>query len=242
VEGLRRHDQAVRDLPSLLRPGDLLVVNDTRVIPAQLSARHGAATIGVTLDRPLPDGTWHALGRNTRRLRQGDRLTFSPALSAVLCAAPADGSLRLRFDQQGRDFDQALGQAGALALPPYIARPSGPLPQDQSDYQTLFAAHEGAVAAPTAGLHFTPELMARLAARGVTQVTVTLHVGAGTFLPIRTGDIETHRMHAERGHAADRRPDRSNPRRRRAHRRGRHHHLAPARIGQHGRRGPSIPW
>jgi S-adenosylmethionine:tRNA ribosyltransferase-isomerase len=199
VQGTVLHDCAISDLPSRLRQCDLLVVNDTRVIPAQLTARHGAATIRVTLDRPRPDGTWHALARNTRRLRQGDRLAFAPALTAVLCANPADGSLNLRFDQQGSAFDQALRAAGALALPPYIARPAGPLPQDQSDYQTLFAAHEGAVAAPTAGLHFTPDLMTRLAARGISQATVTLHVGAGTFLPIRSGDIETHRMHPERG-------------------------------------------
>jgi S-adenosylmethionine:tRNA ribosyltransferase-isomerase len=199
VNGNDLHDRCVRDLPELLRHGDLLVVNDTRVIPAQLTGWRGAARVGVTLDRPLPDGSWHALGRNTRRLRAGDRLAFHPALSATLCAAPDGGSLRLRFDQQGADFDAGLRQAGALALPPYIARPRGPLPQDAADYQTLFAAREGAVAAPTAGLHFTPALMAALRARGVGLATITLHVGAGTFLPVRASAIEAHRMHAERG-------------------------------------------
>jgi S-adenosylmethionine:tRNA ribosyltransferase-isomerase len=199
IDGARLGDRGVADLPSLLRPGDLLVANDTRVIPAQLTGRRGNATIGVTLDRPLADGAWHALGRNTRRLRAGDRIAFPPALSAVLCAAPDGGSLTLRFDQTGAAFEQGLRQAGALALPPYIDRPQGPLPQDQADYQTLFAAAEGAVAAPTAGLHFTPRLMAALAARGVGHATVTLHVGAGTFLPMRETDIDAHRMHAERG-------------------------------------------
>ncbi len=199
VHGAALHDRSVADLPRLLRPGDLLIANDTRVIPAQLTGRRGAASIGVTLDRPLPDGTWHALGRNTRRLRAGDRIDFAPALSATLCAPPEGGSLRLRFDQEGAAFDQGLREAGALALPPYIDRPGGPLPEDQTDYQTLFAAAEGAVAAPTAGLHFTPRLMAALAAGGVRHATITLHVGAGTFLPMRAADIDAHRMHAERG-------------------------------------------
>lgn len=199
VNGNDLHDRCVRDLPELLRHGDLLVVNDTRVIPAQLTGWRGAARVGVTLDRPLPDGSWHALGRNTRRLRAGDRLAFHPALSATLCAAPDGGSLRLRFDQQGADFDAGLRQAGALALPPYIHRPDGPSPSDATDYQTVFAARPGAVAAPTAGLHFTPELLAALDAAGVRRVTVTLHVGIGTFLPVRVQRVAEHRMHAERG-------------------------------------------
>ena len=194
-------DHHVGDLPSLLRPGDLLVANDTRVIPAQLHARRGTARIGITLDRPLADGTWHALARNARRLRPGDRLDFDGAddFSAEVRARDPDGGVTLAFNRGGEAFAQALRQAGALALPPYIARPNGPTAQDQADYQTVFAAHDGAVAAPTAGLHFTPTLLNALAARGIGRVTLTLHVGAGTFLPVRADTLAGHRMHAEYG-------------------------------------------
>jgi S-adenosylmethionine:tRNA ribosyltransferase-isomerase len=194
-------DRSVSDLPSLLRPGDILVANDTRVIPAQLSARRGEARIGITLDQPRSDGTWHALARNARRLRVGDTLTFdgSSDLTAVVRARDPDGGVALAFNQAAGAFSAALHQAGVLALPPYIARPKGPLPADQKDYQTVFADREGAVAAPTAGLHFTPSLLAALAERGVARVTVTLHVGAGTFLPVRDDDITRHTMHSERG-------------------------------------------
>jgi S-adenosylmethionine:tRNA ribosyltransferase-isomerase len=193
------HDRSVRDLPELLRPGDVLVVNDTRVIPAQLSARRGAAHIGITLDRPLADGTWHALARNARRLHPGDTLTFDAGLTAEVRARDPDGGVALAFNLQGDAFAEALRHAGALALPPYITRPAGPTAEDEPDYQTVFAAREGAVAAPTAGLHFTPALLEALARRGIARVTITLHVGAGTFLPLRGEEIETHRLHAERG-------------------------------------------
>ena len=200
-------DGVVRDLPDLLRPGDVLVANDTRVIPAQLAARRqrsgdtSGARIGITLDRPRPDGTWHALARNARRLQSGDVLDFEGAagLAATVLQRDADGSVALAFNLEGSAFAAALHAAGALALPPYIARPDGPLPEDEADYQTVFAAHEGAVAAPTAGLHFTPALLAALDARGVHRVTLTLHVGAGTFLPVRDDDISRHRIHEERG-------------------------------------------
>jgi S-adenosylmethionine:tRNA ribosyltransferase-isomerase len=195
------HDCIVRDLPSLLRAGDVLVVNDTRVIPAQLAGRRGAARIGITLDRPRPDGTWHALARNARRLHPGDILTFDGAddLTATVQAREQDGSVALAFSLDGEAFSTALRRAGALALPPYIARPAGPSASDAADYQTVFADHEGAVAAPTAGLHFTPALLAALDERGIGRATVTLHVGAGTFLPMRTEEVSHHRMHAERG-------------------------------------------
>jgi S-adenosylmethionine:tRNA ribosyltransferase-isomerase len=194
-------DRLIRDLPDLLRPGDLLVANDTKVIPAQLAARRGAARIGITLDRPRPDGTWWALARNARRLRVGDTLAFegSTTLAATVMAREPDGSVALRFNQQGAAFAAALRDAGALALPPYIRRPLGPQPADAADYQTMFAAREGAVAAPTAGLHFTPALRDALAAHGVELVTITLHVGAGTFLPVRADDVARHQMHPERG-------------------------------------------
>ena len=195
------HDRIVRDLPDLLRPGDILVANDTRVIPAQLAAWRGAARIGITLDRPLADGTWHALARNARRLRPGDQLRFDGAedLTAEVRGRDPDGGVALAFSLEGDAFAAALRRAGALALPPYIARPDGPTAQDASDYQTVFATHEGAVAAPTAGLHFTPALLDALAARGVARTTVTLHVGAGTFLPLRDDDFSRHTLHAERG-------------------------------------------
>ncbi len=194
----RLDDGFVRDLPDLLRPGDVLAVNDTRVIQAQLEGRRGAARIGITLDRPLADGTWHALARNARRLAPGDRITF-PGFSAEVRARDVDGGVTLAFDLGGEAFAAALRRAGALALPPYIDRPSGPTEADARDYQTLFAARDGAVAAPTAGLHFTPALLEALRARGIGRVAVTLHVGAGTFLPVRGEDISGHRMHAERG-------------------------------------------
>jgi S-adenosylmethionine:tRNA ribosyltransferase-isomerase len=200
-------DRIVRDLPNLLRPGDVLVANDTRVIPAQLAAQRvrdsggTGARIGITLDRPRPDGTWHALARNARRLRPGDRLRFEGpiAMTAAVLDRDPDGGVTLAFDRDGEAFAAALRTAGAIALPPYIDRPNGLLPEDPADYQTVFAAREGAVAAPTAGLHFTPDLLAALDARGVRCVTLTLHVGAGTFLPVRGDDIAQHRIHAERG-------------------------------------------
>jgi S-adenosylmethionine:tRNA ribosyltransferase-isomerase len=194
-------DRLVRDLPTILRPNDLLIVNDTRVIPAQLTARRGAARIGITLDQPRPDGSWHALARNARRLRAGDVLSIEggDGLTATVTARDPDGGVALMFNRHDGEFIAALRQAGALALPPYIDRPGGPGPDDEQDYQTVYARHEGAVAAPTAGLHFTPELLAALKHRGIDQVNVTLHVGAGTFLPVRDDDVTAHHMHAERG-------------------------------------------
>ncbi len=198
-------DRRVSDLPALLRPGDVLVVNDTRVIPAQLQARRGDARIGITLDRPRPDGAWQALARNARRLRSGDRLTFAgdAALEASVVARAADGAVVLRFNSAGADFAAALRRAGAVALPPYIDRPGGLHAEDVSDYQTIFAARDGAVAAPTAGLHFTPALKQAVERMGVSLVTVTLHVGIGTFLPVRTDDVSQHHMHSERGEISE---------------------------------------
>jgi len=194
-------DLTIRDLPSLLRPGDILVANDTRVFPAQLQATRGEARIGITLDRPHADGTWKALARNGRRLRIGDQLLIEgcDAFTARVTGKDPDGSIALAFNRDGEALMQAFGQAGALALPPYIHRPDGPTQADATDYQTVFAQREGAVAAPTAGLHFTPGLLANLEAAGVRRVTVTLHVGIGTFLPVRVERVTDHRMHAERG-------------------------------------------
>ncbi len=208
VVGQTLRDRHVRDLPALLRPGDLLVVNDTHVIPAQLTARRGAARIGITLDQPQPDGTWHALARNARRLRPGDRLDFDGPLTAEVLAREGD-SVTLRFSDEA-----ALRRAGVLALPPYIERPDGPTAEDETDYQTMFAEREGAVAAPTAGLHFTPGLLAALDAAGIQRVAVTLHVGAGTFLPVRAERVEEHRIHAERGEITPEAAERINAARR----------------------------
>jgi S-adenosylmethionine:tRNA ribosyltransferase-isomerase len=194
-------DGIVADLPGLLAPGDCLVVNDTKVIPAQLTGKRGDAAIGITLDRPMPDGTWRVLLRNARRARDGETITIDrgAGLAATVVARHADGSAMLRFNATGDIFRSALDTAGALALPPYIPRAAGLDATDQADYQTMFAISDGAVAAPTAGLHFTPALLAALAARGVSLARVTLHVGAGTFLPVRSDDLADHKMHAERG-------------------------------------------
>ncbi len=194
-------DLTIRDLPSLLHPGDILVANDTRVFPAQLQATRGNARIGLTLDRPRADGVWKALARNGRRLRTGDMLAIegSPVLTARVADKDPDGSIGLEFNLDGEPLMQAFEQAGVLALPPYIHRPDGPTPADAIDYQTVFARRQGAVAAPTAGLHFTPALLADVEAAGVKRVTVTLHVGIGTFLPVRVDRVTDHRMHAERG-------------------------------------------
>jgi S-adenosylmethionine:tRNA ribosyltransferase-isomerase len=192
-------DHRISDLPTLLRPGDLLVVNDTRVIPAQLTAHKGAARIGITLDKPNEDGSWRALIRNLKRLKPGDIVTIAEDFSAEIAAIRPDGSADLRFNLQGEAFLDALRRSGALALPPYIARPDGITANDTTDYQTLFAEHDGAVAAPTAGLHFTSGLIRALTEKEIGITKVTLHVGAGTFLPVRSEDLSQHVMHAERG-------------------------------------------
>jgi S-adenosylmethionine:tRNA ribosyltransferase-isomerase len=198
-------DRFISDLPQQLRAGDVLVANDTRVIPAQLAARRGVAKIGITLDRPRADGTWMALARNSRRLHPNDTLDFDGAsdLQAQVASLEGDGAVALRFNLEGGAFSDALNRAGALALPPYIDRPTGPTTQDSQDYQTVFARHEGAVAAPTAGLHFTPALLEAIDAIGVQRETITLHVGAGTFLPMRGDNVSDHRIHAERGEISE---------------------------------------
>ncbi|MCE8546124.1 tRNA preQ1(34) S-adenosylmethionine ribosyltransferase-isomerase QueA [Ruegeria pomeroyi] len=199
-------DAVVRDLPDWLRPGDRLVLNDTRVIPARLSGtrqRQSAqgpvtARIEVTLLEPRADGGWSALAKPLRKLREGETISFSSDLSADI-EVIKDGQAHLRFNLTGPDFDAALAQAGAMPLPPYIAAKRPADEQDKTDYQTVWARHSGAVAAPTASLHFDEALLAALAARGVTFTHVTLHVGAGTFLPVKVEDVTTHKMHAEWG-------------------------------------------
>jgi len=199
-------DATVRDLPDWLNPGDRLVLNDTRVIPARLSGtRHrrgpqGAtgARIEVTLLEPRADGTWSALLKPLKKIRPGEEIVFSDQLRATLDAIDA-GQGHLRFNLAGEDFDAALAEAGAMPLPPYIAAKRPADEQDKTDYQTVWAKRVGAVAAPTASLHFDEELLAALRARGIDFTFVTLHVGAGTFLPVKVEDVTTHKMHAEWG-------------------------------------------
>ncbi len=195
-EGLA--DRAVRDLPDLLQPGDLLVCNDTRVIPARLTGRRGVVVVDVTLHKRAGEDAWAAFAKPGKRLKIGDCIVFAPDFSAIIEEKREGGEVRLRFDAAGAELFARLHAYGSMPLPPYIHR-DGPDPQDQDDYQTVFARHEGAVAAPTAGLHFTPELLTALQAKGIQRVAVTLHVGAGTFLPVKVEDLSEHKMHAEYG-------------------------------------------
>ncbi len=200
-------DRVVRDLPSLLRAGDMLVFNDTRVIPAQLEGRRGEARIGATLHKRLGLRQWQAFLRNAKRVREGERIDFGAGVTAIAGARDADGGVTLDFEGE-EPVEILLERAGTMPLPPYIASKRPTDARDRSDYQTMFAREDGAVAAPTAALHFTPELMAAIEAAGVLTQTLTLHVGAGTFLPVKAEDTDDHRMHAEWGRidaeAADR--------------------------------------
>jgi len=192
-------DRRIADLPGLLRPGDLLVFNDTKVIPARLSGRRGAASLDITLARDLGGGTWRAFAKGARRLRPGDRVTFADDFAADILGKDEEGALTLRFGVEGEAFHAALRRHGAMPLPPYIKRPRGGDPRDRRDYQTIFARAEGAVAAPTAGLHFTPELLTAIAGRGAGWTNLTLHVGPGTFRPVKAQDPRDHAMHGEWG-------------------------------------------
>ncbi|MFN4283755.1 MAG: tRNA preQ1(34) S-adenosylmethionine ribosyltransferase-isomerase QueA [Alphaproteobacteria bacterium] len=192
-------DRVVRDLPDLLAPGDIVVVNDTKVIPARLSGMRGEAKVEVTLHKRESDSRWRAFAKGARKLKAGDRIDFADSFAAAVTDKGEDGEVELEFDRGGPALMEALARYGFTPLPPYIARPDGPEARDREDYQTVFARHEGAVAAPTAGLHFTPALLAALKARGVEQATLTLHVGAGTFLPVKVEDTRDHKMHAEVG-------------------------------------------
>jgi S-adenosylmethionine:tRNA ribosyltransferase-isomerase len=199
-------DAQITDLPGWLRPGDRLVLNDTRVIPARLAGERRrdsaqgpvSAAIEVTLLEPRPGGDWAALLKPLRKIRIGERIGFGAGLSAELVAV-GDGQGVLRFNLTGDGFDAALTRVGAMPLPPYIAARRPADDRDRDDYQTIWANQPGAVAAPTASLHFDAALLAALQARGVATTHVTLHVGAGTFLPVKVEDVTSHRMHAEWG-------------------------------------------
>ncbi len=192
-------DLIVRALPDLLQPGDILVSNDTRVIPARLTGKRGLAGIEVTLHERIGLDRWNAFARPAKKLKVGDRIDFSPTFWADVAAKGEMGEVTLAFNVGGDALMLALDAHGVMPLPPYIKREHGADEQDKSDYQTVFARDPGAVAAPTAGLHFTPDLLAALDARGVLRQTLTLHVGAGTFLPVKADDTKDHKMHSERG-------------------------------------------
>jgi len=198
VEGSEISDHQVLELPELLQPGDVLVFNDTKVIPAQLEGRRGDASIGATLHKREGPREWQAFLRNAKRARVGDTIDFGAGVSASVKDKRDDGSALLHFD--GDDpVEVLLERAGRMPLPPYIASRRPTDEQDRADYQTMFAREEGAVAAPTAALHFTERLLEALDQRGIGRETLTLHVGAGTFLPVKADDTEAHVMHAEWG-------------------------------------------
>lgn len=210
-------DSTVIDLPSFLHQGDALVFNDTKVIPAQLEGirhREGAEEIGIscTLHMRVSANSWKAFARPGKRIKKGDRLSFGGeggeacllgTLDATVVEKGEAGEIELAFDFSGPDLDQAIAAVGHIPLPPYIAAKRPEDGQDRQDYQTIYAREEGAVAAPTAGLHFTPELFERLDAAGIERHFVTLHVGAGTFLPVKADDTADHKMHHEIGHVSE---------------------------------------
>lgn len=206
AQGAALIDARVSDLPDWLRPGDRLILNDTKVIPARLQGTRKRKTDGVeteakievTLLEPRADGLWAALIKPLKKIRDGEVVRFSNELSATL-EARSEGQGLLRFNLEGEDFDTALNAAGAMPLPPYIAAKRPADAQDRDDYQTVWARNTGAVAAPTASLHFDAPLLETLSAMGVQFTHVTLHVGAGTFLPVKVEDVTTHRMHGEWG-------------------------------------------
>jgi S-adenosylmethionine:tRNA ribosyltransferase-isomerase len=198
VEGDAIADRQIPELPDLLRPRDVLVFNDTKVIPAQLEGTRGAASIGATLHKREGPRDWQAFLRNAKRARVGDTIAFGSGVSASVTEKAEDGSALLHFNGD-EPVEVLLERAGRMPLPPYIASKRPADADDRADYQTMFAREEGAVAAPTAALHFTPRLLDALDERGVGRETLTLHVGAGTFLPVKADDTSGHKMHAEWG-------------------------------------------
>jgi S-adenosylmethionine:tRNA ribosyltransferase-isomerase len=190
-------DRAIRDLPQVLRPDDLLVYNDTRVIKARLPGKRGTAYLEVTLHEPVDKFTWRAFAKPAKKLQVGDIIDFADTLSAVVHQKGMGGEVTLIFSRGGDSLMAALDAHGVMPVPPYIKRPRRGDPSDAEDYQPVWAAREGAVAAPTASLHFTDALLAAIDAVGIKRVPVTLHVGAGTFLPVKADDVTQHEMHAE---------------------------------------------
>lgn len=201
VQGSALADLHILDLPDLLQPGDILVFNDTKVIPARLRGMKGEAKIEILLHQtmPSPDSSlrWKAFARPGKKLKPGDNVWFNDDFSATVVEKLESGEVIISFTAEG--FQANLQYYGEMPLPPYIERPEGSTEQDKSDYQTIYAKHEGAVAAPTAGLHFTPALLKQIEAKGVHTAFVTLHVGAGTFQPVKVEDTDQHVMHQEWG-------------------------------------------
>ncbi|MEM7121246.1 MAG: tRNA preQ1(34) S-adenosylmethionine ribosyltransferase-isomerase QueA [Pseudomonadota bacterium] len=195
----RFEDRVFGDLTGYLSAGDVLVVNDTRVFPARLSGKKGDGKVEVTLTRANADGTWQALARPARKLKAGVSIAFADGFSADVTAKGEGGAVTLLFATGDADLMTLLDRHGIMPLPPYIDRKAGPENRDRQDYQTVYAVQTGAVAAPTAGLHFTEDLLARIETMGVRVVRITLHVGIGTFMPIKTDDTDDHVMHAEWG-------------------------------------------
>ena len=196
-------DKTFRDLPDLLRAGDILVCNDTRVIPARLKGKRGTAGIEVTLHKRDDDATWRAFARPAKKLSPGDRIDFGEGFAAEVMAKGEAGEVTLTFTCAGPELMAMLTRHGGMPLPPYIKREGLSDDHDREDYQTLFADKDGAVAAPTAGLHFTPEILGAIEAKGVKTIRLTLHVGAGTFLPVKVDDTDNHTMHAEWGEVSE---------------------------------------
>lgn len=192
-------DRHIYDLPGLLQPHDVLIVNNTKVIPAQLRGRIGAGHVGITLHKRDDSSVWRAFAKPARKCVIGTIIEFADGFSADVIARHEKGEISLQFNVSGTEMDEMLLAHGSMPLPPYIKRPDGKDDADNENYQTLFARHSGAVAAPTAGLHFTPDLYQALQAKGVHIAEVTLHVGAGTFLPVQVDNIAEHKMHSEWG-------------------------------------------
>jgi S-adenosylmethionine:tRNA ribosyltransferase-isomerase len=209
VEGEAVSDRNVLDLPDLLQAGDVLVFNDTRVIPAQLEGRRGEASVGATLHKRESLREWWAFVRNAKRVRDGDAIEFANGVKASAVCRDDQGAILLHFHGD-EPVEVLLERAGQMPLPPYIAGKRATDEADRDDYQTMFARESGAVAAPTAALHFTDRLIAALDARGVKRETLTLHVGAGTFLPVKADDTGHHKMHSEWGRIEAETADRLN--------------------------------
>ncbi|MDY6407145.1 MAG: tRNA preQ1(34) S-adenosylmethionine ribosyltransferase-isomerase QueA [Pseudomonadota bacterium] len=192
-------DKIISDLDKLLRPDDVLVLNDTKVIPARLYGVRGAAQVELTLFKQENLSDWTTLIKKAKRLKVGDVIRFAPDFFATVIKKNESGSVCVRFNQSGADLMTALHTVGTMPLPPYIRRKRGGKESDKADYQTIYARHEGAVAAPTAGLHFTDDLFRKLDQKGIERLFLTLHVGGGTFLPVKVDDTDNHKMHAEYG-------------------------------------------
>ncbi|MBB3763331.1 tRNA preQ1(34) S-adenosylmethionine ribosyltransferase-isomerase QueA [Sphingomicrobium lutaoense] len=209
VRGEEMVDKGVLDLPDLLDPRDVLVFNDTRVIPAQLEGKRGEARIGATLHKRKGLRSWWAFVRNAKRVRDGDRIDFGKGVTAIAERRDEAGAILLDFEGE-EPVEILLERAGTMPLPPYIASKRGTDEKDRDDYQTIFAQQDGAVAAPTASLHFTDRLVKAIDDAGIARETLTLHVGAGTFLPVKADDTEDHRMHSEWGRIDQATADRLN--------------------------------